>query len=439
MSLLAGAAVRDITPQEPQFLVGYPHVPRISEGIHDPLLASSLYLFDDPTALLFIAVDILFISPETVSACRVALSQATGVPEQNILISATHTHSGPVTNTVLAWRNDPVVPPADLSYMEQFRDTIIESGLAAYRTAQPARLAVTTAQASGVGGNRLDPMGPFDPEIGLLSVQSQRDARFIAQVVIYGMHPTVLHEDSRLVSSDFPFFTRRHLTKAYPELVTLFHLGPCGNLSPRYHVKAQTFGEAQILGERLGGSVLNALRMLRDADFSADQHLAAGRAYTELPTNTFESISTAQQKLQQATENYQRLKREGSPHGPLRTAECEVFGREEALTLATAQADGELAKWQDRYRSAEVQVLRLGKVFIVAWPGEQFVEYALELKRRAGHRVFIISLANGELQGYIATPQAEAAGSYEAAFAMFKPQAGDCLIEAALHLIKQLA
>ena len=439
MSLLAGAAVRDITPQEPQFLVGYPHVPRISEGIHDPLLASSLYLFDDPTALLFIAVDILFISPETVSACRVALSQATGMPEQNILISATHTHSGPVTNTVLAWRNDPVVPPADLSYMEQFRDTIIESGIAAYRTAQPARLAVTTAQASGVGGNRLDPKGPFDPEIGLLSVQNQRDARLMAQVVIYGMHPTVLHEDSRLVSSDFPSFTRRHLTKAYPELVTLFHLGPCGNLSPRYHVKAQTFGEAQILGERLGGSVLNALRMLRDADFSADQYLAAGRAYTDLPTNSFESISTAQQKLQQATERYQRLKREGSPHGPLRTAECEVFGREEALTLATAQADGELAKWQDRYRSTEVQVLRLGKVFIVAWPGEQFVEYALELKRRAGHRVFIISLANGELQGYIATPQAEAAGSYEAAFAMFKPQAGDCLIEAALHLIKQLA
>jgi hypothetical protein len=220
--------------------------------------------------------------------------------------------------------------------------------------------------------------------------------------------------------------------------VILYHLAPCGNLSPRYHVKAQTFAEAQRLGERLGTSIVDALANLGDADFHSDQHLSSRRTYADLPLNSFESIATAQQKLDEAVEHYQTLKREGSPHGPLRTAECVVFGREEALTLAKAQANGELAKWQDRYRSAEVQVFRLGNLYIVSWPGEQFVEYALELKRRAGHQVFIISLANGELQGYIATAQAAAAGSYEAAFALFKPEAGDRLVEAALHLIKEL-
>jgi hypothetical protein len=438
-SLLAGAAVRDITPREPQFLVGYPHVPRTSEGIHDPLSASSLYFCDGTNNLLFIAVDIIFVSAETVGACRTVLSKAIAVPEQNILISATHTHSGPVTNTVLAWKNDPVVPPPDPSYMEKLHTGIIESGIAAYRTAQPAELAVTTAQAEGVGSNRHNPNGPFDPEIGLLAVRNQKDHQLLGLIVIYGMHPTVLHEDSRLISSDFPHFARQHLRQKYPELVILYHLGPCGNLSPRYHVKAQTFAEAKTFGDRLGSSILKTLGELRDTDFIAEQELAATRGYIELPTNTFPSVAAAEEKLHNARDRYEKLKSEGSPHGPLRTAECDVFGCEEALTLATAQLDGELDRWQKRYRQVEVQVFRLGKLFIVAWPGEQFVEYSLSLKKRAEHPVFVISLANGELQGYIATEEAAAAGAYEAAFAMFKPESGDYLVKTSLQLINQLA
>jgi hypothetical protein len=34
--------------------------------------------------------------------------------------------------------------------------------------------------------------------------------------IIYGMHPTVLHEDSRLVSSDFFHFTRQHIGALVP-------------------------------------------------------------------------------------------------------------------------------------------------------------------------------------------------------------------------------
>ena len=46
MSLSAGVAVRDISPRQPIFLAGYPHLSRDSTGIHDPLLASALCLFE---------------------------------------------------------------------------------------------------------------------------------------------------------------------------------------------------------------------------------------------------------------------------------------------------------------------------------------------------------------------------------------------------------
>ncbi|MCX7825574.1 MAG: neutral/alkaline non-lysosomal ceramidase N-terminal domain-containing protein, partial [Verrucomicrobiae bacterium] len=145
MSLQAGCAVRDITPTKPSFLVGYPHVARISTGVHDPLLASALYLADGETTLLLIGLDILFISQRSTAICREAISRATGIPAGNILISASHTHSGPVTNDQLAWAGDLLVPPADPEYLDLFHRGIIEAGVAAHSAAEPARLAVTSA------------------------------------------------------------------------------------------------------------------------------------------------------------------------------------------------------------------------------------------------------------------------------------------------------
>ena len=71
-----------------------------------------------------------------------------------------------------------------------------------------------------------------------------------------------------------------------------------------------------------------------------------------------------------------------------------------------------------------MQALRIGGTCIAAWPGEMFVEYGLELKKHAPLKSFVVAYANGELQGYVVTPKAVAAGGYEAASSMFDPSAG---------------
>jgi hypothetical protein len=70
----------------------------------------------------------------------------------------------------------------------------------------------------------------------------------------------------------------------------------------------------------------------------------------------------------------------------------------------------------------------------VFWPGEFFVEYALEVKARSPH-TFVITMANGELQGYIVTPEAAARGTYEATNALFHPDSGRRIVEATLSLL----
>ncbi len=69
----------------------------------------------------------------------------------------------------------------------------------------------------------------------------------------------------------------------------------------------------------------------------------------------------------------------------------------------------------------------------MGWPGEIFVEYALTVKTQCPD-TYIISLANGELQGYIVTEEAAREGGYEASNGLFGPEAGQMLVEATLDL-----
>ena len=143
------------------------------------------------------------------------------------------------------------------------------------------------------------------------------------------------------------------------------------------------------------------------AAFREALQLGAAQGWVSLPPRVFPPVGEARDLLAQTQAQYAALKAAGAPRAVVRTAEVTVFGAEERVYLALAQERGEITALQARYTPVEVQVLRLGETYLVGLPGELFVEYSLEIKRRAGRRVFVISLANGELQGYIVTPGAE--------------------------------
>jgi neutral ceramidase len=432
MTLIAAAAQVDITSREPIFLFGYPHVPRISTGVHDPLYAAALCLGDGERSLVLVAVDVLMLAPEVVARCRDAITGATGIPTHHILISTTHTHSAPVTCDVLAFRDDPLVPATDSAYLDLVCDGVVGAAVRAWREMRPARLAVTRGRAEGVGSNRLDPAGPSDPEVGILAVRDAATEELLALDLVYSMHPTVLHEDSSLVSADFPGFTRAYLEARFPGVAVVYHTGPSGNQSPRYTVTGQTFAEARRLGESLGRTVAAAVAALGNEDYAKDVTVAAASTRVTLPGRIFPPVKEAEALLAEARATHARLLREGAPHGPVRTAEVAVFGAEERVTLARAQEQGEVAELLARYSEAEVQVLRAGSAAIVGFPGELFVEYGLAIKAASPVTTFVISLANGELQGYITTPGAT---GYEAGISLFLPESGALLVAAALDLL----
>jgi hypothetical protein len=440
MTLLAGVSVKDITPVKPLYLTGYPHTERVMTGVSDPLLSSALRLDGGDSPVIMIALDLLFIDTETARELRKAVQAETGVPEKNVFISCTHTHSGPLTAKVIAWKNDPTVPEPDAEYMRFLRETVTASALEASENLFEAEAAWTSASVSGVSGNRHDPAGVRDPEAGILAVRRASDKKLMSVSVIYGAHPTVLHEDSKLVSSDFPGFARKYLReKTTPDLTVLYHPGPAGNQGPRHHVKAQTVAEAERLGVLLGGFLWDKVNALTGGDFTSDFETAADIAFAELPRKQIPSMKEALANLKKRHDEFESLKKAGAGHGPVRTAECAVFGAEETIALAEAGESGELAKAAAALSPADVQVLKLGEGFLAGFPGEIFAEHGLELKKRFRDKVFPVSLVNGHLQGYITTEEAVRKGCYEASFSVFSPAAGGAMIEAAAGFINKMS
>ena len=127
--LKAGSSQVDITPTGSRFLFGYPHVARYSTGVHDPLYSSALYLSDGQVQVLFIANDIIFVSRHITDRIRQRIAQATGIPAGNMMITATHTHSGPHTVDYPSHKSDPAVPKADPQYVQFMEDRIVEAAI----------------------------------------------------------------------------------------------------------------------------------------------------------------------------------------------------------------------------------------------------------------------------------------------------------------------
>jgi hypothetical protein len=79
-----------------------------------------------------------------------------------------------------------------------------------------------------------------------------------------------------------------------------------------------------------------------------------------------------------------------------------------------------------------------GERTLVGWPGEVFVEFGLQLQERYP-RAFVVTLANGELQGYLTTAEAVQQQSYEAGNAVFaSPASGNRLVEATILLMSKM-
>jgi neutral ceramidase len=372
--LRAGVGRADITPPVGTPLGGYgERKGAASTGVHDPIRAKALVLDDGVTRLAILTSDLVGTNPEMVR--RVA--EATGFPQERLLVTASHTHSGPG-----AYGKGPFATIVLGAYRQSVFDLMADGMTRALKQAltslQPASLAAGEAEMPQFMRNRRKGK-TRDPALWLLRVDTA-DGKPLAALVNLAAHGTVLDAENMEFSGDWMAFTQALLEKEVPGLGALYTNGAEGDLSPNIPDNSSTFDGARAHGE------------------------LAGRAALEL---------------------YRSLK-------PAREAKLSV--RTEMLDLPQTFAGALLGAG----KQTMLQCVTVNDALLIAVPGEPIAQLGLLLKdhaRRQGHRQpVIVGLANDHL-GYFLTRAEMKKGGYEARVSFFGQDFGEDLTLALARLI----
>lgn len=433
--LRAGAAAVIINPPAGTPMAGY-YSSRGANAVLDNLYSKALVLQQGGTRVALVVCDLISLPRRTVTEARKLIEKETGIPASHIMISATHTHTGPVVARASA-RDDLDGGSSDLGrrYTETLPAMIARSVNEANTRVAPTRVEAVMAKEAHLSFNRrffmrdqtvswnprklhpdiVKPAGPIDPDVGVLYFATT--SKPLATYVNFAMHPDTVGGEA--ISADFPGVLSRLLAEYRgAEMITLFANGCCGNLNHRNISWADAQKgpqEARRIGTALAGDVCNAFPLLTP--------LRAGtlKVRSELLALPLAPISS--QDIAQAKDVVKRMR---DP----KTAFLEKVKAYQILDVAAR--DGK--PWE-----VEVQVIALGgQVAWVSLPGEIFVELGLAIKKASPFPYTMIAeLANGSI-GYIPDKPAYAQGNYEVVSARCAEGSGEMLVEAAVRLLREL-
>ena len=423
----AAAASTVINPPMGTSLGGY-FYERPCTRVHDDIMAKALVLDDGQTKVAIVVCDLQAIEATEVNAARELASKATGIPSENIMISATHTHTGPQV------RRRRVVPVND-DYLAALPGMIAQAITQAHGDLRPPSVRLgeecedrlvfnrrfrmqdgrvvfnPRKQAEGI----LGPDGPIDPQINVLRLDGE-SGEPIAILANYSMHPDVMGGNE--VSADFPGQASRIVSSVYESHPLVIHMqGACGNTNHR---------DISDPREQKGPE-----EVMRISRVLAGKILAASEL--SIPISG-EPLRVARRVLD--IEYHPLTEELRAKAARVRTnPDANDFDRAQAEAIEKYDLDGKAA-------SVEIQALRIGDAAVVGIPGEYFVEYGLSIKEWSPFpQTFIAELANNTF-GYIPTQDAFPPGTYETmpiVSATLEPSAGVQMSNAAGELLRELA
>jgi len=433
--LRVGAAAVSINPPDGIPLAGY-YSERGSAGIVDDIYSKAAILDDGKTKVALIVCDLISLPRHTVSEARKLIQAKTGIPGTNVMISATHSHTGPVLSRESARDAlDGGSTPAARKYTAELPALIAQSAAEANARLTNARLSYGRESEARMAFNRrywmedgtvgwnpgklnpktLRPVGPIDPEVGVIYCETPARKPLLTYVN-YAMHPDTT--GGQLVSADYPGALSRLLALYRgSEMVTIFANGACGNLN---HVNVEWSdpqkgtNEAHRLGTILAASVFKAYMDLAPVK---DTTLRIESEIVELPLPPIRANQIAEARAMADRKD----------------------PKPKFMELVQTFKVLDVEARAGRPHEVEVQVIALGdEIAWVSLPGEIFVELGLNIKAASPFKqTFIAELANGSI-GYIPNRSAYAEGNYEVVSARCGEGSGEILVAAAIKMLRSL-
>lgn len=448
--LYAGYSSVTVNPPLGIGIGGY-YVPRFAKGVLDDLEVGALVLSLGEERIAIVSVDACLIGRDLTDLYSEMIERSLGIPRDNVMISATHTHTSGLLFPTSAFKSDE-------NLIKEYRELLGERIATAVRLAvldlkeakigfihgyAPERVAYirryrmkdgSVMTCPPIGDPNIDhPLGKIDPRVNLLRIE--REGAPPIALVNFGLHADTI--GGELISPDWPGWMRRTLDKALSGVKCIFLNGAEGDVgSTRVHPERgdmndteisfdnemKSPGMARFVGRAIAGTVLG---IWDKAYFKDVDTIGIIKRRVTLDANL-----PTEDELAIATE-YKRLHDEGRDDLIPYTAMELTTVVGESLRMCR-MAGG------PKSFSFDITGIRIGKLAIVGFPGEPFTEIGVRVKEAPDWDMILpVCLANGN-EGYFPTSSAYDEGGYETRTSPYKKGVDDILVREASFLLSDL-
>jgi hypothetical protein len=446
--LMAGFGRSDITPRPGVALSGFgPWLNRNSTAVLQPLLARCAVLRQDDEPVVILSLELIGLSRELESVVRDRVSQHCQIDPDRLLISCTHTHSGPQTNSHIGWGH-----PDDL-YLETLpgrilpavEEALADQSLVSVRYANPPCEGIAINRDRDAAYDRSMPVDerlapdwrPARPELTdtrchVLSFH--KGDQLVGMIHSFGCHPVVCCERCTRIHGDFPGLACTSLESAHPGLTALFLPGALGDVNPAisHRPEAESLAALDVISRRYAAALEAGLETAREIDPIV---LKTAIRDVVLPRVDWsrEHVETRIDELER------RLHGPGLTDDPLAGGDnpLERTGIDMVRLAGLRRLRERLNRGEPVHPSSRLHGLRIGPVRLLGAPLEifQMTQQAI-VDGLPGGPVIVLSHVNGS-EGYAPDPELYRKSNYAAEFVTL--MAGD-LPHACIHdeLVREL-
>ena len=394
--LKLGVAREIITPKPGSLFMGYGS-DKGSTGVHDDLTVTALSIECGKTKVVLMSATVCLIGNELAERVRAACGEAAGVPAANVILNATHTHSGPITTNY-----------GDSSYDVEYCDNIfvpkcVAAAKASVKEMKPTTVGVAKTE-SKVGINRRqllandrvilgqNPWGPYDSEMTVISFKGE-DGKSIANIVHCAAHCTAIGINTE-VSRDWAGVMIDRLERE-SGAITMFLQGLQGDLAPRMANGGSTgdMSHAMEVGAMAG---LDAVRAYKDIRMYREEELSVATGEVKLPHGPIMPLNVARKELADL---------EAARPGRW------TVGRKDILTkIIDLHAKGQTG---ESYFTLNQTLVKIGQIVFIPVPFEVSTEISLRMRAysKYGHTL-ALGCTNGS-NSYLPAQDQIPRGGYE--------------------------
>ena len=440
--LQVGFGMCDITPNESVPLAGAGNTSqRMSQGVLNRLSLIFLAFTDEAgQTILLSSADLLVMPDHLAHEFRLAISEKTGVPYDNILLAATHSHNAP--------DQDNLAEPSILRYIEQLRVWYVEAAQKALADRRPATMFAGKTETNGLNfvrhymteagiakgdnfGDEVD--SPYtghihDADPGMQLVRfARQDAQDIL-LVNWQVHP---HRASSkfsgfhyLVASDLIGVLRETLVEK-TGMQVVYYTGAAGNLNPFSRIKEENITADYLeQGKALAGYAEKCLEALKPVAEGPIRHITK-RTAEKIDHHEDQKVTDAETVLRYWIQSNNLLEA---------VKLANQYGINSPYHAAGILDKSRLPETED----LEMHCFCIGGLSVVTVPYEMFDSNGVYIKENSPFETTLIVTQTNQSRSYMPSEEGFRINSYEANAGRFEAGTGEKLAEGFVHMLRQI-